>query len=154
MANHSYGDDFPGISPDSQTNSKSLRPYKPCCFYRVQIWIHDGFSFCCIVFVVNSQSIKKPRLFWVSAAAPLTSVITSTLLLFCLRSRADKIPKVRMISSHHPPNRPTAFLFLFLGLTWVPFSEYCSAFALCPYPPEKGNESGGLNLVIDFSQKI
>lgn len=32
------------------------------------------------------QSMKKPKLFWVSAGAPLLSVIVSTLLVFVFRA--------------------------------------------------------------------
>ncbi|KAE8657549.1 putative sulfate transporter 3.4 [Hibiscus syriacus] len=40
---------------------------------------------------VDNKSIKKPKLFWVSAAAPLTSVILSTLLIFCIKPKAHGI---------------------------------------------------------------
>ncbi|KAJ6348169.1 hypothetical protein OIU76_004610 [Salix suchowensis] len=50
-----------------------------------------GFSF--LVFLLTSRhiSMKRPKLFWVSAAAPLTSVILSTLLVFCLKLKSHKI---------------------------------------------------------------
>ncbi|KAE9616145.1 putative SLC26A/SulP transporter [Lupinus albus] len=38
-----------------------------------------------------SLSLRKPNLFWVSAAAPLTSVILSTILVFLLRNKVHKI---------------------------------------------------------------
>ncbi|KAJ8442392.1 hypothetical protein Cgig2_018648 [Carnegiea gigantea] len=57
------------------------------------------------VFSHKNESKKKPRLFWVSAAAPLTSVIISTLLIFCLKSRADKIPKIGQLPKGlNPPS--------------------------------------------------
>ncbi|XP_057725292.1 probable sulfate transporter 3.4 [Arachis stenosperma] len=37
------------------------------------------------------QSLRKPKLFWVSAAAPLTTVILSTILVFLLRDKAHQI---------------------------------------------------------------
>ncbi|CAK8567325.1 unnamed protein product [Lathyrus sativus] len=37
------------------------------------------------------QSLKKPKLFWASAAAPLTSVILSTIIVFLLRNKTLKI---------------------------------------------------------------
>lgn len=43
-----------------------------------------------------TQSIKKPKLFWISAAAPLTSVILSTLLVFLLRAKFPGISVVRI----------------------------------------------------------
>lgn len=41
------------------------------------------------------QSMRRPKLFWVSAAAPLTSVILSTLLVFFLKSKVPGISIVR-----------------------------------------------------------
>lgn len=41
------------------------------------------------------QSMRRPKLFWVSAAAPLTSVILSTLLVFLLKSKLHGISIVR-----------------------------------------------------------
>ncbi|OIW15851.1 hypothetical protein TanjilG_04386 [Lupinus angustifolius] len=43
------------------------------------------------VFKQRDESLKKPKLFWVSAAAPLTSVIVSTILVFLLRNKTHKI---------------------------------------------------------------
>lgn len=40
--------------------------------------------------------MRKPKLFWISAAAPLTSVILSTLIVYLLRSTANGIPTVRI----------------------------------------------------------
>lgn len=52
-----------------------------------------GMSFLVFLLTTRQISQKKPKLFWISAAAPLTSVILSTLLVFCLKSNADKISK-------------------------------------------------------------
>lgn len=41
------------------------------------------------------QSMRKPKLFWVSAAAPLSSVILSTLLVFLLKSKLHEVSTVR-----------------------------------------------------------
>ncbi|KAJ1404093.1 sulfate anion transporter, conserved site [Sesbania bispinosa] len=50
-------------------------------------------GFCFLVFLLTTRhiSLKKPKLFWVSAAAPLTSVILSTLLVFLLKNKAHNI---------------------------------------------------------------
>lgn len=47
------------------------------------------------------QSMRKPKLFWVSAAAPLASVIVSTLIVFCLQSKAHGISVVRAFEYMH-----------------------------------------------------
>lgn len=40
------------------------------------------------------QSIKKPKLFWVSAGAPLLCVIISTLLVFAIKGQNHGISVV------------------------------------------------------------
>ncbi|KAJ8756174.1 hypothetical protein K2173_024721 [Erythroxylum novogranatense] len=74
-----------------------------------------GFSFLAFLLTTRHISMKKPKFFWVSAAAPLTSVIISTIIIFCLRSKVHKIsvigylpkglnpPSVNMLyfSGHH-----------------------------------------------------
>jgi len=44
------------------------------------------------------QSIKKPKLFWVSAGAPLACVIISTLLVFAIKAQNHGISVVSIIS--------------------------------------------------------
>ncbi|KAK6153674.1 hypothetical protein DH2020_013313 [Rehmannia glutinosa] len=43
------------------------------------------------VFHHENESQRKPKLFWISAAAPLTSVILSTVLMVCLKSKLHGI---------------------------------------------------------------
>ncbi|XP_004506859.1 probable sulfate transporter 3.4 [Cicer arietinum] len=50
-----------------------------------------GFSFLFFLLMTRHISLKKPKLFWISAAAPLTSVILSTLLVFSMRNKIHKI---------------------------------------------------------------
>ncbi|XP_022720785.1 probable sulfate transporter 3.4 [Durio zibethinus] len=50
-----------------------------------------GFSFLLFPLTARHISMRKPKLFWVSAAAPLTSVILSTLFVFCIKSKAGGI---------------------------------------------------------------
>ncbi|KAL2929252.1 putative sulfate transporter 3.4 [Bienertia sinuspersici] len=57
------------------------------------------------IFSHKNESLKKPKLFWISAAAPLTSVIISTLLVFCLKSTTDKIAKIGQLPTGlNPPS--------------------------------------------------
>lgn len=44
------------------------------------------------------QSIRKPRLFWVSAGAPLVCVIISTLLAFAIKAQNHGIS---VVSDHY-----------------------------------------------------
>ncbi|KAL4282042.1 hypothetical protein GQ457_03G041780 [Hibiscus cannabinus] len=53
-----------------------------------------GFGFLFFMLAARHISMKKPKLFWVSAAAPLTSVILSTILVFCIRSKAHGISHI------------------------------------------------------------
>lgn len=43
------------------------------------------------------QSMRNKKLFWVSAAAPLTSVILSTLIVFIFKSKLHMISIVRKV---------------------------------------------------------
>ncbi|KAJ4851004.1 putative sulfate transporter 3.4 [Turnera subulata] len=65
------------------------------------------------VFSHREESMKRPKLFWVSAAAPLTSVILSTLFVFCLKSKGHGIS----IIGHLPKglNPPSANMLYFSG---------------------------------------
>ncbi|OAY36783.1 probable sulfate transporter 3.4 [Manihot esculenta] len=72
-----------------------------------------GFIFLAFLLTTRHISMKRPKLFWVSAAAPLTSVIVSTLLVFCLRSKLHGVP----IIGHLPKglNPPSANMLHFKG---------------------------------------
>ncbi|XWS20324.1 hypothetical protein CRYUN_Cryun31cG0091700 [Craigia yunnanensis] len=50
-----------------------------------------GFGFLLFLLTTRHISMRKPKLFWVSAATPLTSVILSTLFVFCIKSKAHGI---------------------------------------------------------------
>ncbi|XP_027344642.1 probable sulfate transporter 3.4 [Abrus precatorius] len=50
-----------------------------------------GFSFLAFLLMTRHISLRKPKLFWISAAAPLTSVVLSTILVFILRNKTHKI---------------------------------------------------------------
>ncbi|KAF5453164.1 hypothetical protein F2P56_028089 [Juglans regia] len=72
-----------------------------------------GFGFLLFLLTTRHISIRKPKLFWVSAAAPLTSVILSTLLVFLLKSKAHGIPVI----GHLPKgvNPPSLNMLYFSG---------------------------------------
>ncbi|KAL2332394.1 hypothetical protein Fmac_019975 [Flemingia macrophylla] len=65
------------------------------------------------VFNQRHESLKKPKLFWVSAAAPLTSVILSTILVFLLRNKTHQISVI----GHLPKgvNPPSSNMLYFSG---------------------------------------
>ncbi|KAJ7011746.1 hypothetical protein NC653_001987 [Populus alba x Populus x berolinensis] len=72
-----------------------------------------GFGFLVFMLTTRHISMKRAKLFWVSAAAPLTSVILSTLLVFCLRSKTHNISFI----GHLPKglNPPSANMLYFSG---------------------------------------
>ncbi|KAH1066496.1 hypothetical protein J1N35_031483 [Gossypium stocksii] len=72
-----------------------------------------GFGFLLFLLTTRQISIKKPKLFWVSAAAPLTSVILSTILVFCIKSKAHGISYI----GHLPKglNPPSLNMLYFNG---------------------------------------
>ncbi|KAK8670055.1 hypothetical protein V6N13_104819 [Hibiscus sabdariffa] len=72
-----------------------------------------GFSFLLLLLTARHISMKKPKLFWISAAAPLTSVILSTLLIFCIKSKAHGISIIGHLQQGLNP--PSANMLYFNG---------------------------------------
>ncbi|OMO54137.1 sulfate anion transporter [Corchorus capsularis] len=72
-----------------------------------------GFSFLLFLLTTRHISMKKPKLFWVSAAAPLTSVILSTLIVFCIKSKAHGISTIGHLQKGLNP--PSANMLYFNG---------------------------------------
>ncbi|XP_050383783.1 probable sulfate transporter 3.4 [Argentina anserina] len=72
-----------------------------------------GVSFLLFLFTTRHISKRNPRLFWVAAAAPLTSVVVSTLIVFFLHS---KDPQISIIG-HLPKgvNPPSSNMLYFSG---------------------------------------
>ncbi|RDX63224.1 putative sulfate transporter 3.4 [Mucuna pruriens] len=72
-----------------------------------------GFGFLAFLLTTRHISLRKPKLFWVSAAAPLTSVILSTILVFLLRNKTHQISVI----GHLPKgvNPPSSNMLYFSG---------------------------------------
>ncbi|XP_050160499.1 probable sulfate transporter 3.4 [Malus sylvestris] len=72
-----------------------------------------GFSFLVFLFTTRHISKTKSKLFWVATAAPLTSVIISTLVVFLLSSKAPRISVI----GHLPKgfNPPSSNMLYFSG---------------------------------------
>ncbi|KAK2984878.1 hypothetical protein RJ640_008643 [Escallonia rubra] len=72
-----------------------------------------GLSFLFFLLITRKISMKKPKFFWISAAAPLASVILSTLLVTLLKSKLHKIPTI----GHLPKglNPPSSNMLYFHG---------------------------------------
>ncbi|XP_061338527.1 probable sulfate transporter 3.4 [Gastrolobium bilobum] len=72
-----------------------------------------GFGFLVLLLTTRHISLKKPKLFWVSAAAPLTSVILSTLLVFLLKNKTHKIAVIGYLPKGLNP--PSSNMLYFNG---------------------------------------
>ncbi|KAI4329275.1 hypothetical protein L6164_021558 [Bauhinia variegata] len=70
-----------------------------------------GFGFLAFLLTTRYISQKKPQLFWVSAAAPLTSVILSTIIVFLLRNKTHKIATIGYLPRGLNPPSPNMLYF-------------------------------------------
>nr|XP_043637352.1 probable sulfate transporter 3.4 [Erigeron canadensis] len=72
-----------------------------------------GFSFLAILLTTRQIGLRKPKLFWVSAAAPLASVILSTFMVAFFNS---KLPDIATIGHLHKGlNPPSSKILYFHG---------------------------------------
>ncbi|CAI0422658.1 unnamed protein product [Linum tenue] len=104
------------------TGKMQFVPVMSSVFHQRDEWkwqtIVMGFSFLLFLLTARHISMKRPKLFWVSAAAPLTSVMISTILVFCLKSKLHGVSVI----GHLPKglNPPSAnmlnFSASYLGL--------------------------------------
>ena len=133
LANNCCGLQLPGVSID-------IKAY--CTYF---YFAYDGSSLipCMVlkswIFTELTQSMKRPKLFWVSAAAPLTSVILSTLLVFCLKLKSHKISVVRIHMLSLLPSMQTTNshsfrvaplnLISFRSTDWLPAKGFESTFS-------------------------
>ncbi|KAK4854158.1 hypothetical protein QYF36_019823 [Acer negundo] len=80
------------------TGKMQIIPVMESVFNQKKEWSWEtvvmGLSFLILLLAARQISLKKPKLFWVSAAAPLVSVILSTLLVFLLKSRFQHVTTI------------------------------------------------------------
>ncbi|KAL5836009.1 hypothetical protein ACOSQ4_015506 [Xanthoceras sorbifolium] len=80
------------------TGKMQIIPVMDSVFNHKKEWSWEtivmGISFLILLLAARQISLKKPKLFWISAAAPLVSVILSTLLVFLLKSRFQHVSKI------------------------------------------------------------
>ncbi|XP_073223427.1 probable sulfate transporter 3.4 [Cicer arietinum] len=91
------------------TNKMQILPVLISVYNHKDEWswqtIIMGFGFLAFLLTTRHISSKKPKLFWVSAAAPLTSVILSTLLVFLLRNKTQHISIIgKLPKGLNPPS--------------------------------------------------
>nr|XP_009763583.1 PREDICTED: probable sulfate transporter 3.3 [Nicotiana sylvestris]XP_016481917.1 PREDICTED: probable sulfate transporter 3.3 [Nicotiana tabacum] len=77
------------------TKQMGIIPVLSSVFHRTNEWSWQTIlmGVCFLVFLLFTRhiSIRKPKLFWISAGAPLLSVIISTLLVFALKAQKHGI---------------------------------------------------------------
>ncbi|KAF6172886.1 hypothetical protein GIB67_035440 [Kingdonia uniflora] len=99
------------------TNKMQIIPVLESVFSHMKEWSWEtivmGLSFLIFLLICRQVSIRRPNLFWVQAAAPLTSVIISTLVVFIFKSQVHHISTI----GHLPKglNPPSANMLYFSG---------------------------------------
>ncbi|KAL2516531.1 putative sulfate transporter 3.4 [Forsythia ovata] len=99
------------------TSKMQLAPVLSSVFHHRDEWswqtIVMGVSFLVLLLTTRQISMRRPKLFWISAASPLASVILSTILIVCLKSKVHGIHTI----GHLPKglNPPSLNMLLFHG---------------------------------------
>ncbi|EEF36368.1 probable sulfate transporter 3.3 [Ricinus communis] len=91
------------------TKQMGLVPVLSSVFHNTHEWswqtILMGFCFLVFLLVARHISMKRPKLFWVSAGAPLLSVILSTLLVFAFKAQRHGISIIgKLQEGLNPPS--------------------------------------------------
>ncbi|WJZ80497.1 hypothetical protein VitviT2T_000413 [Vitis vinifera] len=91
------------------TKQMGLVPVLGSVFHNTAEWswqtIVMGFCFLSLLLLARHVSMKKPNLFWVSAGAPLASVIISTLLVFAFKAQHHGISIIgKLQEGLNPPS--------------------------------------------------
>ncbi|KAL0424636.1 UNVERIFIED_CONTAM: putative sulfate transporter 3.3 [Sesamum radiatum] len=91
------------------TKKMGIVPVLTSVFHNTHEWswqtILMGFCFLVFLLLTRHISMKKPKLFWVSAGAPLLSVILSTLLVFAFKAQNHGISVIgKLQEGLNPPS--------------------------------------------------
>ncbi|KAL0463474.1 UNVERIFIED_CONTAM: putative sulfate transporter 3.3 [Sesamum latifolium] len=91
------------------TKKMGIVPVLTSIFHNTHEWswqtILMGFCFLVFLLLARHISMKKPKLFWVSAGAPLLSVILSTLLVFAFKAQNHGISVIgKLQEGLNPPS--------------------------------------------------
>ncbi|XP_030948842.1 probable sulfate transporter 3.3 isoform X2 [Quercus lobata] len=91
------------------TKQMGLVPVLSSVFHNIKEWswqtIVMGFCFLVLLLLARHVSMKRPKLFWVSAGAPLVSVIVSTLLVFASKANNHGISVIgKLQEGLNPPS--------------------------------------------------
>uniref|UniRef100_A0A5B7CBV3 Putative sulfate transporter 3.3 n=1 Tax=Davidia involucrata TaxID=16924 RepID=A0A5B7CBV3_DAVIN len=91
------------------TKKMGVVPVLSSVFHNTNEWswqtILMGFCFLVFLLLTRHVSMRKPKLFWVSAGAPLVSVILSTLLVFAFKAQHHGISVIgKLQEGLNPPS--------------------------------------------------
>lgn len=91
------------------TKQMELVPVLSSVFHNTNEWswqtVLMGFCFLVFLLLARHVSMKKPKLFWVSAGAPLVSVILSTVLVFAFKAQRHGISVIgKLQEGLNPPS--------------------------------------------------
>ncbi|XP_019701465.1 probable sulfate transporter 3.3 isoform X2 [Elaeis guineensis] len=85
------------------TKQMGLVPVMSSVFHKTDEWswqtILMGICFLALLLLARHVSMRRPKLFWVSAGAPLTSVVLSTLLVFLFKAQNHGISIIGQLKS-------------------------------------------------------
>ncbi|KAJ4782697.1 sulfate transporter 1 [Rhynchospora pubera] len=99
------------------TTEMGIVPVMSSVFHTTDEWswqtILMGICFLAFLLLTRHLSMKKPKLFWVSAGAPLASVIISTLVVFLFKAQKHRISVIGQLKCGL--NRPSWDKLLFDG---------------------------------------
>ncbi|CAF2130963.1 unnamed protein product [Brassica rapa] len=99
------------------TGKMQFIPVMSSVFNHISEWSWEtivmGVGFLIILLTTRHISMRKPKLFWISAASPLASVVISTLLVFLIRNKTHAISFI----GHLPKglNPPSSNMLYFSG---------------------------------------
>ncbi|KAL8056184.1 hypothetical protein ABFX02_04G103000 [Erythranthe guttata] len=99
------------------TAKMQLIPVLSSVFHHTDEWswqtIVMGVGFLVLLLTTRQISMKKPKLFWISAAAPLASVVLSTILVICIKSKYQGIHTIGYLPKGLNP--PSSNMLFFSG---------------------------------------
>ncbi|KAL1531939.1 putative sulfate transporter 3.3 [Salvia divinorum] len=91
------------------TKKMGIVPVMSSVFHNIHEWswqtILMGFCFLVLLLMARHISMRRPKLFWVSAGAPLVSVVIATLLVFAMKAQNHGITIIgKLQQGLNPPS--------------------------------------------------
>ncbi|XP_051152253.1 probable sulfate transporter 3.4 isoform X2 [Andrographis paniculata] len=97
------------------TGKMQLMPVLSSVFHHKDEWswhtIVIGVAFLLLLLTTRQISMRKPKLFWISAITPLASVVLSTVLVFCIQSKVHDIHMIGHLPEGLNPSSANMLFF-------------------------------------------